>query len=329
MGLEAEGSTPSIYPIFSIWFVDPDRRNIPLLKLNWTTVYLSSIKTTLPELRLFLLNNKQVLYNQRVNNLSLKLGEKTLNKGTKHLAFLEQEFRLNFKLPQSVRERQQVKFNSPKVSLSTGLEVKMLKMFKTFIKLNSNSAHNITTTHFSFKSFYMGHRRGGLVILNTRKLFTRWKDIYHLLFNLFFYKLDMLLFGSSFFKSELLALNWQNMEKFKFMWRYTRPFLTLKSNKITTYGDFVFSRIGSLGFRLSLLVDVLYHNKTIYYLHRSGFYTMGLVPVNYNMNSVNFAIPTSSDSLMAQIFFIRFTTLVKQSTLTSRYNDLKRLWLSV
>ena len=291
-------------------------------------VYLSSIKNMLPELHLFLLNGKQVIYNQHLNNLGSTLKKKKTNQSTKHLGFLEHEFKFNFKLHHLVRERQQVGFNNSKISLSTGSEVKMFKMFKTFIKLNSNSAHNITIPHFSFKSFYMGHRRGGLTILNARKLFTRWKDIYHLLFNLFFYKLDMLIFGSSFFKSEILALNWQNMEKFKFMWRYTRPFLTLKSNKITTYGDFVFSRIGSLGFRLSLLIDILYHNKTIYYLHRAGFYTIGLVPVNYNMNSVNFAIPTSSDSLMAQIFFIRFTTLVKQSTLTNRYDKLKQLWLS-
>ena len=32
------------------------------------------------------------------------------------------------------------------------------------------------------------------------------------------------------------------MSRFKFMWRYTKPFLSLKPNKITTYGDFIFYR---------------------------------------------------------------------------------------
>jgi len=146
------------------------------------------------------------------------------------------------------------------------------------------------------------------------------------MFNLFFYKIDTLTFGTSFFKQELLSLNWQSMKKFKFMWRYTRPFLSFRSNKITTYGDFVFYRLNLLGMRLGLVIDVLYHSKTIYYLHRSGFYTVGLVPINYNINTLNFAVPSTSDSLLTQVFFIRFLSLIKQNTSNTQFNSMRQLW---
>jgi len=151
--------------------------------------------------------------------------------------------------------------------------------------------------------------------------------MYYLFFNLFFYKIDILAFGSSFFKTELLALNWQSMNKFKFMWRYTRPILTLKSNKITIYGDFIFNRLSLLGMRFGLVVDVLYHSKTIYYLRRAGFYTVGLVPVNHNANTLDFAIPASSDSLLTQVFLLRFLTTIKQNTATTRYHNTRGIWL--
>ena len=79
--------------------------------------------------------------------------------------------------------------------------------------------------------------------------------------------------------------------------------------------------------RLGLVIDVLYHSKTIYYLRRTGFYTLGLVPINYNANTLDFAIPVSSDSLLSQVFLIRFLSIIKQATLQVRYDKIKRLWL--
>jgi len=104
------------------------------------------------------------------------------------------------------------------------------------------------------------------------------------------------------------------------MWRYTLPFLFLRSNKITNYGYFVFNRLRMLGMRTAFVVDVLYHNKTLYYLHRSNFYTLGVVPTNYSPFLVNFAIPTAVDSVFTQLFFVRFVIRVRQASQAWRYN---------
>ena len=242
-----------------------------------------------------------------------------------YINFLNQDFKLAFKNHKVLRGAQRSKPNATIAKFDVATNVRMFKSFKTFIQLNSNSFSTLTIPHHSFRSFYLGYSKGGLVVLNLAKLFNRWKDVYYLFFNLFFYKIDMLTFGSSFFKTELLALNWQVMSKFKFMWRYTRPVLTLKPNKITIYGDFIFTRLSLLGMRMGLVIDVLYHTKTIYYLRRTGFYTLGLVPVNYNLNTLDFAIPSSSDSLLTQIFVIRLLTVIKQNTSLTRYSNVKNL----
>lgn len=280
----------------------------------------------LPNL-LALYNLKQASYLRNCMFLGLpKSKNQQISNNPEYTNFLNNEFKSNFKNHRIVRSEQRINQLKPLATTNYVSEIKLIRSFKSFLRLNGDSFSTLTIPHFSFKVFYLGYSRGGLSTLNLTRLFGRWKDIYYLVFNLFFYKIDLLTFGSSFFKNELLSMNWQVMGKFKFMWRYTRPFLTLKSNKITTYGDFVFTRLSLLGMRISLVIDVLYHTKTIYYLHRSGFYTIGLVPLNHNINTLNFAIPSGSDSLLSQVFFIRFISLIKQNTLEYRHTSMKKLW---
>lgn len=326
VGLEAEGSTPSIYPMFSKWSVEVNNTKPNLIKLQWTLIYLNAIQRTTPDIRFVKMMYR---YQSILNNLKNKSNNSTLPVPTynpMYTNFLSGEFKTHFKHPRLIRESEFYASKTPTLPLCTGENLQLLKSFKSYIRVNSNSITTLTVPHFTFKYFYLGYRRGGVAVLNISKFFTRWKDVYYLMFNLFFYKIDTLTFGTSFFKQELLSLNWQSMKKFKFMWRYTRPFLSFRSNKITTYGDFVFYRLNLLGMRLGLVIDVLYHSKTIYYLHRSGFYTIGLVPINYNINTLNFAIPSTSDSLLTQVFFIRFLSLIKQNTSNTQFNSMRQLW---
>ena len=326
VGLEAEGSTPSIYPIFSKWSVEINNVKPTIMRLQWTMVYITSIQRITSNARLVktMYQHQSILNN--LINVRNSVTALSFTKNPTYTNFLSTEFKSNFKQPRLIRSPAFYTPKNPNLPLRSGENTHLLKAFKSYIRVNSNSLSTLTVPHFTFKHFYLGYRRGGMAVLNVNKFFARWKDVYYLMFNLFFYKIDTLTFGTSFFKQELLSLNWQSMKKFKFMWRYTRPFLSLRSNKITTYGDFVFYRLNLLGMRLGLIIDVLYHSKTIYYLHRSGFYTVGLVPINYNINTLNFAIPSTSDSLLTQIFFIRFLSLIKQNTSLTQFNSASKLW---
>ena len=325
MGLEVEGSTPSIYPIFSKWLIEIDKTNTPISQTTWTLMYLIYLKKSLPDLFLTKLTiNKAV----RINDINTRTKHIKPYNNTNPLYnnFLATEFKLTYKNNLVFKKSVNPNNTKPVIAVGGTEQLKLFKTFKSFLRVTSASNSTLMIPHFSFKHFYLGYRRGGLALLNVNKLFNRWKDTYYLTFNLFYYEIELLTFSTSFFRSEILSLNWQVMTKFKFMWRYTKPFLTSKPNKITTYGDFIFYRLNLLGLRVSLVVDVLYHSKTIYYLHRAGFYSIGLVPVNYNINTVNFAIPTASDSLFTQIFFIRFLAVTQQNSKTLKYKSQKSLW---
>lgn len=69
-------------------------------------------------------------------------------------------------------------------------------------------------------------------------------------------------------------------------------------------------------------MDVPYHLKTIYYLHRSGFYTIAPVPINYDIALVDFAIPSSVNSIFGQLFFIRFLLQTRRTARRYEYEQL-------
>lgn len=78
--------------------------------------------------------------------------------------------------------------------------------FYTFIKINLASTKPVFRPHNSFKSFYVLNSKGGLAFANIHKFFNKWKMMYYLMFNIFYYKIQFLTFVPSFFKKESLAL---------------------------------------------------------------------------------------------------------------------------
>lgn len=70
----------------------------------------------------------------------------------------------------------------------------------------------------------------------------------------------------------------------------------------------------------------MYHKKTVYYLRRTGFFTVGAVPVNYNQMLVDLALPTSSDSYSTQFFMLTFIRNLKKTSETVKYRLARQLW---
>ena len=80
-----------------------------------------------------------------------------------------------------------------------------------------------------------------------------------------------------------------------------------------------------MGYYVSLILDISYHKKTIYYLRRSKFYVIGIVPSNYDIKSVDFSLPIINDSMSNQLFFIRLILLIKKNVKSFHFKELKSL----
>ena len=66
--------------------------------------------------------------------------------------------------------------------------------------------------------------------------------------------------------------------------------------------------------------------KTIYYLRRTSFYSIGLVPTIYNAYTVDLALPTAYESVFTQIFFVRFLMRIKQDASSTEFSNLRQIW---
>lgn len=77
-----------------------------------------------------------------------------------------------------------------------------------------------------------------------------------------------------------------------------------------------------INFHTAMVLDVFYHAKTIYYLNITGFYTFGLVPTNTSKYVLNLSLPTTQESILSQIFFIRFLLVSKKNTEKNVFNNL-------
>jgi hypothetical protein len=205
-------------------------------------------------------------------------------------------------------------------------KIEQLRLFKVFLKANSSLGFTNFVPHASQRSIFIKYYKKGVAFSSIPRFYSSWTNAYNLMFNVIFYRIDILTFGSAFFKNEILALNWNNKGLLNTFWRYTKPFLVYQSVKIHDYGNYVFRSLNRMGYYVSLVLDITYHKKTIYYLRRSKFYVIGIVPSNYDIKSVDFALPIINDSMSNQLFFIRLILLIKKNVKSYHFKELKSHW---
>ena len=173
VGLEAEGSTPSIYPIFSKWSVEVNNTKPNLMKLQWTLLYLNSMQRVAPNGRLarVMYQYQSILSNSQSKPNKLTTPSSIFN--PTYTNFLSGEFKTHFKHPKLIRASAPYTPKNPVLPLRVDENLQLLKSFKSYIRVNSNSITTLTVPHFTFKHFYLGYRRGGTAVLNISKFFTR------------------------------------------------------------------------------------------------------------------------------------------------------------
>ena len=207
------------------------------------------------------------------------------------------------------------------------LKFNFIKSFKLFIQTNLYPSTVLFKTNPSWKSFFIDHS-GNLKYFLLKKLFTKFKTLIYLLYTIYFFELKIIYFGNSLFKDETNSLNWVKLKNFISLWRYVLPFFTLKTSKIFNQAWIIFYKLRLNGYYTAFIIDLQYHIKTLYYLNRSQYYIIGVVPVWYNSNLVSFAIPVPNDSVVSQLFILRLVLLILKNTHKIKFESSFKLWLS-
>jgi len=206
---------------------------------------------------------------------------------------------------------------------TTNTSFVMFNLFLTICTQNLKCHYRI---HPSARFYFLDQRGTGTFVFNTSKLFRRWQDFFHLLFNLFFYKIGMLYFGHHSFKKQVLALNWISVSPIKSLWSYISPYLYLRPNPIEAESKWLLQYVLSLNISIAFIFDSVFHKITLRRLTKWGFYTIGSVSVTHNLANLNFTLPVTSENLLMHLFCLRLVCHIKKVTEASHFRDYRWFW---
>lgn len=193
-------------------------------------------------------------------------------------------------------------------------------VFYSFIKLNSWIKNKGLKTHHSFSTYYFYNNKSNIGFFNIRRTFNLWLNVVNFLRNIVFYKNLYTVFGNSYFKYEVLSLNYLLNKKFS-IWRYTHLLIFFISNKLTQALEHYLSYLILQDIRLAFIVDIFYHKRTVDILRKMKFILIGPIPVTANLYALDIALPISSNSIFSNLFFMRLLLFIKRDV--SNFNWLR------
>lgn len=165
-----------------------------------------------------------------------------------------------------------------------------------------------------------------ILLTDTKKFFKRWHNAYTVLFNVFFYNFSPTVFGTPFFKNEILSLNWHYSNLDTNTWKYTFPFFVYKLNNFNRKIEFFFNKLQEANVNLYFITDCFYHFKLLHYFNKQKLYTLGLVSSNLNPWLVSYPLPVLSNNLFLQFFFLKLLVLSQKYALFYKFSFFKKNW---
>jgi hypothetical protein len=202
---------------------------------------------------------------------------------------------------------------------------KLFKSFKFFINTTSKKLDSSIKMHFMSKFSFYGQ---GVVFnfYNLNKLFNIWKNFYYLLFNIFYFNIKFISFSNSFFKSEILSLNWKILSKISSLWKFLKPFIFLKNSQILNYGNLLFKKLKLKQIGTALVLDSLTHRKTLFYLKNHRFFNISIVSPSSYSDYIDFYLYVNSDNIFVQLYIIRYIISIKKISTSLQYENNKNNW---
>ena len=198
--------------------------------------------------------------------------------------------------------------------------------FNAFFLMNHIPVTYQQTLHHNFHLLGASQSRTKIVIVEPKKFFRRWRDVYTLLSNFCYFNSIPLVYSSSFFKREILSINWHFNRFNVTTWRNIYPLFLTKTTIYNRKINFIFEKLKKLRFSFALITDCEQHYKLLYYFNYYKWYTIGLIPNNIDPWLVSFAVPVLQNNLFMQFYFIKFFVLIRKTVSYQKFNFQRNLW---
>ncbi len=237
---------------------------------------------------------------------------------------------LNSNISYHILNFKEVKFNNtPFFKNINYLKKNNLTIFKfinLFFLFNFSLFNNNFKVNHNFNLFFVYSFSNKVIILDPIKFTLRWKDSYDLLFNIYFYNFNPLIFSTSLFKNETISLNW-NYNHFDInVWKYYFPFFIFKLINYNNKTSFFFDKLYLNNINFFLITDCYYHFKNLYYINKKNLYSIGIVNVNLNPWIVSYPLLSFFENFLTNIFFFKILIFIERKALLSKYLFFKNLW---
>jgi hypothetical protein len=198
------------------------------------------------------------------------------------------------------------------------------KNFKLFFLFNHTSFSRFHIHHNYYYFFQCDNK-----ILNYSKFIYKWNNFNELIYNMYYYSYNSLIFSSFLFKKEISSINWYFTNLKNINWKYSSLFFFLKTNKFHKKIDFFYYNLKKFYELFLVISDTNYHFKNLYYYNKYNFFSIGLVPFNLNPWNVSFALPVMINNFFIQLFFIKILIYIYKNCYLLKYKRTILCWKNI
>lgn len=238
---------------------------------------------------------------------------------TKPLLNRSINYRLYFKTPKFLN------VNSSRMSLNSNNLFHSI--FLIYIQYTTLTSHQFFVPHTNFKHLFIFSQYQTTYYLNIPKMHSKWNNTCNFILNLFFIKSNLMVFTVKTLKNEALSFNWSfNLLNYN-LFKYASPIFFNRDTSFGVNSTLIFKKFSQNNLNTVFLTDIKYHEKNLYYLKKFNTTTIGLVSYNLNPWLVTYAIPTATNSLFIQYFFIKLLVYFQQYSLNRQYYAYKQLYV--
>jgi len=206
------------------------------------------------------------------------------------------------------------------------LDLINFNIFFTFMSLSMSPYSKYSRPHAFFTLLFMDHNRYGSFTLNLKRCYMRWLGTYSLLYNLFYYNHDVIIFGHKVFRVDVLAINTVTCKKLNTMSKYSTVFNQFRESLYGANIADIMYDVETFDIETAFITDMTALEKLANNLQVCDVYTIGIVSFADNPWAVSYPVPVHSNGLFTQYYFIRQLYHIQQSSAYTRFTYLTNLW---
>lgn len=200
-----------------------------------------------------------------------------------------------------------------------------LPLLLNVLLLNFNWSSNYHIANPNFQRYVLKADKLAPIINPT--VFTHhWSNLFNFITNFFLFCDELLTFSTPFFKKETAAFNWY-FNKFELnFWRLHSNYFCRQIINFNQLIEFFYQKLYDFGCETAIITDPIYHAKSLFYLNKNYFFSLGLADASTDPTLLSLAIPVLQVNFFSQFFFIKYISWGYIFSSNFQYKNLVVYW---